>query len=80
MTNLPIIDKDSTVFPYFLKGLKTLMDNHATEIANADDKWIKIKELWLREYNSQLLDEKGYFSNIRFINSIDCIKFSLTFY
>jgi len=80
MTDLPVFDKDSTVFPYFLKGLKTLLEKYSTEIANADDKWARVKELWLREYDSQLIDEQGYFSNIRFINPVDCMKFSLTFY
>jgi hypothetical protein len=80
MTVLPIFDEDGITKPYFIRALKILLEKYPIELSTADNKFEKIKELWLQEYNSVLVDnENSYFNSIHFVNAIDGTKFSLSF-
>ncbi len=82
MTELPIFDKNGFAMPYFLKALKQLMQKHEIKIVTATDKFSALQDVWLKEFNSTLAtkDKEQHFTTIQFVNSADCLKFSLTFY
>ncbi len=82
MTELPIFDNKGVVLPYVLKALKQVMHKYDIEIAVAIDKFETVQALWLKEFNATLVirEKEQHFTSIRFVNSADCLKFSLTFY
>jgi len=67
---LPIF-KDSSINIAFVKANLAVLKKHADIFANIADpykKTIKLKELWLLEYNIEVQDENNQIKNLKFSN------------